>query len=98
MADVGVIDPREGANDAATANAVDPAGSSPALTKTPASDPAPDEAARLIALAAIRLERGDARTALAAASEACHRAPHLPQAHYVYGQAWAALGNQANAE
>jgi hypothetical protein len=43
---------------------------------------------RLIALAVTELERGDARNALVGASEACHRASHLPQVHYVYGQAW----------
>jgi hypothetical protein len=47
-----------------------------------------DQTMRLIALAVTQLERGDARNALVAASEACHRASHLPQAHYVYGQAW----------
>jgi Tfp pilus assembly protein PilF len=53
---------------------------------------------RLIALAVTQLERGDARNALVAASEACHRASHLPQAHYLYGQAWSALGDHARAE
>ncbi len=37
-------------------------------------------------------------TALNAASEACHAAPHLPQPHYAYGEAWTALGEHANAE
>ncbi len=54
----------------------------------PAASPLPDQAKRLIALAVTQLECGDARNALVAASEACHRASHLPQAHYVYGQAW----------
>jgi hypothetical protein len=40
---------------------------------------------RLIALAVTQLNRGDARKALVAASEACHRASQLPQVHYVYG-------------
>jgi Flp pilus assembly protein TadD len=56
------------------------------------------QATRLIALAVTMLNRGDARSAVAAASEACHRASHLPQAHYVYGQAWSALGDHARAE
>jgi Tfp pilus assembly protein PilF len=58
----------------------------------------PDQAIRLIALAVTELDRGDARNALIAASEACHRASHLPQAHYVYGQAWSALGDHRRAE
>ena len=33
-----------------------------------------------------------------AASEACHRAPNLPQAHYAYGQAFSALGAHDRAE
>jgi Flp pilus assembly protein TadD len=52
----------------------------------------------LIALSVTQLDRGDARDALVTASEACHRASHLPQAHYVYGQAWSALGDHARAE
>ena len=35
---------------------------------------------------------------MVAASEACHLASHLPQAHYVYGQAWSALGDHVRAE
>src|SRR5882757_9620324 len=61
-------------------------------------DPALGQATRLIALAVAMLGRGDPRRALAAASEACHCASHVPQAHYVYGQAWSALGNEAQAE
>jgi Tfp pilus assembly protein PilF len=57
-----------------------------------------DQAGPLIALAAARLDQGDARAALFTASEALHRAAHLPQAHYVYGQAWTALGNHGHAE
>ena len=34
----------------------------------------------------------------AAASEACHAAPDLPEAHYAYGQAWLAQGEPARAE
>jgi Tfp pilus assembly protein PilF len=44
------------------------------------------------------LARGDARNALHAASEACHRAPKEPKAHYAYGQAWLALNAPARAE
>lgn len=40
----------------------------------------------------------DFRGALLAASEACHSAPHLPQPHYAYGEAWLALGEPARAE
>jgi Tfp pilus assembly protein PilF len=67
-------------------------------TNNPAAEATLGQAARLIALAVTQLNRGDARAALVAASEACHRASHLPQAHYVYGQAWSALGNEAHAE
>ena len=38
------------------------------------------------------------RAALQAASEACWRAPDMPEAHYAYGQAFAALGAPARAE
>ncbi len=44
------------------------------------------------------LAAGEAHAALAAASEACHAAPHRAEPHYVYGQAWAALGEPACAE
>jgi Flp pilus assembly protein TadD len=40
----------------------------------------------------------DALAALKAASDACHAAPHRPEAHYAYGQTWSALGNHPNAE
>jgi tetratricopeptide (TPR) repeat protein len=40
----------------------------------------------------------DALAALKVASDACHAAPHRPEAHYVYGEAWSALGNHPNAE
>lgn len=33
-----------------------------------------------------------------AASEACHAAPDMPEAHYAYGQAWLALGEAGRAE
>jgi Tfp pilus assembly protein PilF len=49
-------------------------------------------------LAIERLAQGDAQTALAAASEACHRAPKQPRAHYAYGQAWLALNQPQRAE
>jgi tetratricopeptide (TPR) repeat protein len=42
--------------------------------------------------------RGAARAALEAASDACHAAPHLPQPHYAYGEAWLALDQPARAE
>ncbi|MBB4196405.1 Flp pilus assembly protein TadD [Rhodoblastus sphagnicola] len=44
------------------------------------------------------LARGETQAALRAASAACHAAPELPQAHFAYGQAWAALGQHGNAE
>jgi Tfp pilus assembly protein PilF len=44
------------------------------------------------------LAQGNAAAALRAASAACHDAPHLPQVHYVYGQAWLALGDPERAE
>jgi Tfp pilus assembly protein PilF len=71
---------------------------SPAAAANASPDPAHGQATRLIALAVTMLGRGDPRRALGAASEACHCASHLPQAHYVYGQAWSALGNEAQAE
>jgi Flp pilus assembly protein TadD len=49
-----------------------------------------DRAARL-------LQRGEARAAAAAASQACHLAPQDARAHYVYGQAWLALGEAGRA-
>jgi len=56
------------------------------------------------ALAALALRRfaahaaaGDAHAALEAASDACHAAPHLPQPHYAYGEAWQALGDPGHA-
>jgi len=48
--------------------------------------------------AASLLAAGNAKAALVAASEACHRAPGLPQAHYLYGQAWLAQNDHAKAE
>jgi len=57
------------------------------------NDPAPFLHAAISLLA---LDRADA--ALRAASDVCHRAPQLPQAHYVYGQAWLAHNEPARAE
>jgi Flp pilus assembly protein TadD len=42
--------------------------------------------------------RGAKQDALVAASDACHAAPDMPEAHYGYGQAWLALGEPARAE
>ncbi len=42
-------------------------------------------------------QAGDMRAALQAASDACHAAPHLPQPHYAYGEAWQALGDPPRA-
>jgi Flp pilus assembly protein TadD len=58
----------------------------------------PDDAVAFLKLAIEKLARGDAKTACAAASEACHRAPGEPRAHYAYGQAWLALTQPARAE
>lgn len=44
------------------------------------------------------LANGQSRAALHAASEACHAAPDRPEPHYVYGQAWLALDQPAQAE
>lgn len=44
------------------------------------------------------LDSGDTAGALKTASAACHAAPHLPEPHYAYGQAWLALGEDARAE
>ena len=42
-------------------------------------------------------DAGDAQGALAAASDACHLAPHLAAPHYAYGEAWLALGDPGRA-
>ena len=55
-------------------------------------------AASFLRIAVDKLARGEHRAALHAASEACHRAPGWPQAHYAYGQAWAALEEPKRAE
>jgi thioredoxin-like negative regulator of GroEL len=57
-----------------------------------------DDATSFLRIAIDKHARGDHRAALHAASEACHRAPGWPQAHYAYGQAWAALEEPARAE
>jgi tetratricopeptide (TPR) repeat protein len=52
----------------------------------------------LVHAAASLLAEGKAQLALRAASDACHHAPQVPQAHYVYGQAWLAVNDPARAE
>jgi len=59
---------------------------------------APDDHVRCLAVYAAHARAGDTRAALAAASDACHSAPHLAQPHYAYGEAWLALGEPARAE
>ncbi len=66
----------------------------------PADPTQPDataRAARLLQQAAAHAAAGDKRAALRAASDACHAAPHLPQALYAYGQAWMALDEPTRA-
>ena len=67
---------------------------------TAAQAPPPDDndATRLLHAAASLLADGKVQLALRAASDACHHAPQLPQAHYVYGQAWLACNEPARAE
>jgi Tfp pilus assembly protein PilF len=59
---------------------------------------APNTPTALLEAAITHLAQGDLQAALIAASDACHAAPGLPQAHYAYGQAWSALNRHANAE
>ena len=66
-------------------------------TPTPDAIRPDDPGGFLAAFAAHRLA-GHNETALAAASEACHRSPHLATPHYAYGEAWLALGEPARAE
>jgi tetratricopeptide (TPR) repeat protein len=47
---------------------------------------------------AANTQAGNRQAALLAASAACHAAPHLPQPHYAYGQAWLGLDRPADAE
>jgi tetratricopeptide (TPR) repeat protein len=58
----------------------------------------PDDHRRFLTAYAAHARAGDTRAALAAASEACHAAPHLPEPHYAYGEAWLAVGEPARAE
>jgi tetratricopeptide (TPR) repeat protein len=61
-------------------------------------DPAPDDHLRFLVAYAAHVRAGDAHAALRAASDACHAAPHLPQPHYAYGEAWLALDQPGRAE
>jgi tetratricopeptide (TPR) repeat protein len=56
------------------------------------------DAAPYLHAAVSHLALGDLQAALHAGSDACHRDPKLATAHYVYGQAWLALGRPAEAE
>ena len=71
-----------------------------AIDNLPAIDHpnAPGDPMPFLQAAIAHLGRGEAEAALRAASEACHAAPDLPEAHYAYGQAWVALGEPARAE
>lgn len=69
-----------------------------AIAEASRKDAHPDDPLPFVQAAVSLLAQGDASGALFAASEACHRAPNLPQAHYAYGQAFAALGAPARAE
>ena len=53
---------------------------------------------RRFVTAAAALKRGEAEAALRAASDACRAEPDRAECHYVYGQAWAALGRPEMAE
>ena len=59
---------------------------------------APDDPLFSLRIAIARLGEGQSRAALEAASEACHHAPGLLQAHYAYGEAWLALNQPVRAE
>jgi Tfp pilus assembly protein PilF len=59
--------------------------------------PPPTTAAAWLERAVWLLGQGDAAAAARAASEACRRAPQDARAHYVYGQAWLALGEHGRA-
>jgi tetratricopeptide (TPR) repeat protein len=58
----------------------------------------PDDHIRFLAAYTAHVRAGDPNAALLAASEACHAAPHLPEPHYAYGEAWLALGDPARAQ
>jgi tetratricopeptide (TPR) repeat protein len=58
----------------------------------------PDAPVPFLHAAISLLALGNAAAALQAASDACHRGTNLPQAHYLYGQAWLAMSDPAKAE
>jgi tetratricopeptide (TPR) repeat protein len=58
----------------------------------------PAHAAPFLHAAVSHLALGRADAAVCAASEACLRARSEPHAHFVYGEAWLALGEPARAE
>ena len=60
--------------------------------------PLPNELIPFLAAYAAAVQSGDVTAALAAASRACHAAPHLPEPHYAYGEAWLAQGDPVRAE
>ncbi len=62
-----------------------------------AGDEAINAAHRYLVASIKLLNEGDHRGALLAASEACHAAPGLAEAHYAYGQAWLTAESPANA-
>jgi len=64
----------------------------------PQAPPPGNDPMRFVQAAASLLADGKPQLALRAASDACHSAPQLPQAHYVYGQAWLAVNEPARAE
>jgi Tfp pilus assembly protein PilF len=77
-----------------TSSALEPVASGNERAPTHAAD----DFSQFLKLAIEELSRGKLEVALVAASEACHRAPHEPRAHYVYGQAWLALNQPARAQ
>jgi Flp pilus assembly protein TadD/hemolysin-activating ACP:hemolysin acyltransferase len=70
-----------------------PARVNAALIDTPG-----DDSTAHLQRASSQLAAGNISAALVAASQACHRGPNQPQAHYLYGQAWLALNEDAKAE
>ena len=73
------------------------------MSETPRMSPADDVAYQKDGLERLRdfsaaLRRGDAHAALEAARDACLAEPNRAEAHYAFGQAWVAAGNQARAE
>ena len=87
--------PRKSSRGAEFATSADGA---PAAGTAPATGAPGDGPVALLETAIAALARGDARAALAAASDACWRAPEAPAAHYAYGQAWLALGEALEAQ